>query len=477
MSIFTKRRDLIYKQTMTSASQKNLKAIVDPELLDEVTGLVEYPSALLGKYSEDFLNIPPEALISSMQIHQKCFPVQNDKNELMPYFVTVSNIESINPQQVIIGNELVINARLSDAAFFYETDLKTPLEQHLESLKHVVYQKKLGSLYDKTQRISKLALTVANTINADPAHTERAAQLCKTDLCTEMVGEFPELQGIIGSYYARHQGEDEEVALALKDYYLPRFSGDDLPNSPVACALALADRLDTLVGIFAIKQAPTGDKDPFALRRSALGIIRIIIEKELDINLLELIKNAAENLETDLIDRELCKEVHRFILERLRTWYQEQNFSADTLAAVLARQNQEFFDLHRRMQAVKAFRNLPEAQSLAAANKRVSNILIKEAPANNDLDFSDQLLQDEAEQALAKALKAKRDKVIPLYSNKEYTQALSELASLRDPIDRFFDEVMVMVDDDALRKNRLALLQRLRSIFLKVADISLLQEK
>ncbi len=473
---FNQRRDMIREQIDNVIDNSRGTAIIDEKLLDEVTALVEWPVALLCQFDKAFLKVPPEALISAMKVHQKCFHLVDKQQQLLPYFITISNIDSKDKQQVIAGNQRVMHARLSDAAFFYQTDCKQRLDSHLEGLKHVVFQNKLGSVYERAERISQLATQIALQIGADQTQSARAGLLSKCDLRSNMVGEFPELQGIMGYYYALHDTEAKAVALALKEQYLPRFSGDTLPTSTVGCAVALAERLDTLVGIFGINQAPTGDKDPFALRRNALGVLRIMIEKQFDLDLEDLLRNAINNYRINLPNQEVIIQTFNFMIERLRAWYNEQGVAATVFAAVLARRPTNPFDFQNRLNAVNHFRQLPEAQSLAIANKRVSNILKKENSNGEIASFAQNLLADEAEKILATEVAEKRSQVAPLYEQAKYTELLTQLASLRDPVDRFFDEVMVMVDDEKIRKNRLALLASLRNLFLQVADISLLQD-
>lgn len=444
----------------------------NPELLDEVTSIVEWPIALQGKFNKEFLTVPKEALVAAMQDHQKCFPVLKD-NKLEPYFITVSNIESTDPNTVIHGNERVINARLSDAKFFYVTDYHLTLKDRLETLKHVIFQAKLGTLYEKSDRIAKLAKFIAKQLNIDPEPAERAGLLSKADLVSNMVNEFPELQGVMGYYYALNDKEDKAVAVAIREHYLPRFAGDALPNSLDGCAVALADRIDTIVGIFGINQAPTGDKDPFGLRRAALGILRILIEKQLDLNLHDLIDTAKNYYQSSLPNTKVTKQSIDFILERLPALYQDKGIATDTLTAVLSiGDNYIPLDIDKRVMAVQEFRQLPEAAALAAANKRVANLL-KQANPTNNIKPNASLFTHEAEKKLCAALlkfEGKKSLV-----NIDYTKSLTELATLRAPVDAFFDNVMVMDEDEKLRNNRLALLAALRQLFLRVADISLLQ--
>lgn len=470
---FAERRELIREQVIRDGERIGGTAQIDEDLLDEVTALNEWPVALTGRFEERFLDVPAEALILSMKENQKYFHALDANGKLMPYFITLANIESKDPQQVIEGNEKVIRPRLADAAFFFDTDKKQPLEARIEKLKSVVFQQQLGTIHDKTQRIEGLAAAIAELINGDTGYARRAAQLSKCDLMTDMVFEFTELQGLMGYHYALHDGEPEEVAQAMDEQYKPRFAGDELPSTRTGIALAIADRLDTLTGLFGINQPPTGSKDPFALRRAALGVLRIIVEHKLDLDLHQLLSIAAEQ-HGDLPGSEgLADRVLDFMLERFRAWYEDRDISTETFLSVHALRPTSPLDFDRRVQAVSHFRNLPEAGSLAAANKRVSNILSKQdGDVSADLDES--LLAEEAEKALAKAITAIETEIQPLCEQGDYRSTLEKLASLRTDIDNFFDNVMVMADDAAVRANRLALLKRLRRLFLGVADISVL---
>jgi glycyl-tRNA synthetase beta chain len=471
---FAERREQI-RAGVTELAEKEAggKAVIDEDLLDEVTALNEWPVPLMGRFEERFLEVPAEALISSMKEHQKYFHVVAADGEMLPLFITVANIESKDPSQVVSGNEKVIRPRLSDAAFFYETDRKTKLEDRVDALKPIVFQEKLGSIYDKSVRVAALAKKIADAIGSDPALAERAAMLAKTDLVTEMVLEFTDLQGIMGQYYAANDGEPEDVAKALNEQYMPRFAGDDLPTTLTGCAIAIADRLDSLVGLFGINQPPSGTRDPFALRRASLGVLRIIIERELPLDLQTCCEWAEENF-TVLTEQNTASTVVDYMLERFRAHYDEQGIGAEVYLAVHARRPTRPLDFDRRVKAVEAFRQLPEAQALAGANKRVSNILTKQGGDSVGETVDAGLLQDSAEKALAEQVDQQAAKVLPLFENGDYASALSSLASLRAPVDNFFDEVMVMADDEAVRNNRLALLNRLRNLFLRVADISLL---
>ncbi len=470
---FAERRELIREQVIREGERIGGTAQIDEDLLDEVTALNEWPVALTGRFEERFLDVPAEALILSMKENQKYFHALDAAGKLMPYFITLANIESKDPQQVIEGNEKVIRPRLADAAFFFETDKKQPLDARIDKLKSIVFQQQLGTVYDKSQRIEGLAAAIAELINGDAGYARRAAALSKCDLMTDMVFEFTELQGLMGYHYALHDGEPEEVAQAMDEQYKPRFAGDELPASRTGIALAIADRLDTLTGLFGINQPPTGSKDPFALRRAALGVLRIIVEHKLDLDLHQLLSLAAEQHGELPGSEGLADRVLDFMLERFRAWYDDRGISAETFLAVHALRPTSPLDFDRRIEAVSHFRNLTEAEALAAANKRVSNILGKQkGEIATDVDAD--LLQEDAEKALASALAEVEHDLQPVFEQGDYRTALEKLAALRDVIDSFFDNVMVMADDEAVRANRLALLKRLRRLFLGVADISLL---
>jgi len=472
-----KRKHKIATAIQEIMQQQKADLIYNETLLEEVTNIVEWPITLMGAFDKKFLSVPKEALIAAMEDHQKCFPLtQSDR--LLPYFITASNIESKEPEVVIHGNERVIRARLSDAKFFYETDCKQPLAERLELLKHVVFQAKLGTLYDKSERIAKLAGFIANQIGIDAKLAERAGWLCKTDLTTSMVGEFPELQGIMGYYYALNDKENEAVAYAIRDHYFPRiFDSTNDHFIKYISTLALADYLDTLVGIFGIDQAPTGDKDPFGLRRAAIGVLRILIEKELSLNVVELLKFAQQNYQYNLPNKNNIVQIQKFILERLNGLYQTKNVASDTIAAVLAVADQSPYDLHKRIIALEQFRHLPEAGALAEANKRANNLLSKSGKLASFIEMDaiqqvdEDLLQHVSEQQLYQALTTYHTTL----SNRSYIEELTQLALLQKPVAEFFENVMVMDEDEALRNNRLALLAALRQLFLQIADISLLQ--
>ena len=470
---FAARRATIREQVQTTAASFGGTAVMPEGLLDEVTALVEYPNAVAGKFEERFLDVPQEALISTMQDNQKYFALVDANGKLMSHFITIANIASRDVARVAEGNERVIRPRFSDAEFFWTQDKKQTLASRRDGLKTMVFQQKLGTLYDKSARVAQLAAYIADQLGADAALAVRAAELGKCDLITNMVFEFTELQGIMGRYYANHDGEAAEVAAALDEQYMPRFAGDELPASTTGQILALAERLDTLAGIFGIGQKPTGAKDPFGLRRAALGALRLLIEKQLPLDLADLLDKAADSLTAQLSSKPATNDTLDYILERLRGYYQEQGIGADVVEAVAALKPTQPLDFDRRVKAVAAFRQLSAAESLAAANKRISNILKKvdgELPETVKAD----LLQLPAEQALAQAVQAQQDKVLPLFASGDYEAALLSLAELREPVDQFFDDVMVMADDVALKNNRLALLNSLRGLFLRVADLSVL---
>jgi len=469
------RREVIRKQVNEEASKLGAVAEIDEDLLDEVNGLVEWPVALTGSFEDRFLEVPAACLISSMKEHQKYFHLVDNSGNLKPNFITVSNIVSKDPAQVIAGNEKVIRPRLSDAAFFFETDKKKPLAERIDALKTVTFQKQLGSIYDKSQRVSQIAQFIAEQIGGDKAKAQRAADLSKCDLVTEMVLEFTDLQGIMGAHYAANDGEDAEVAQSLNEQYMPRFAGDELPATQTGMALAIADRIDTLVGIFGIGQRPTGDKDPFALRRATIGILSILVKNKLDIDLKALIELSIAQ-HGDLPKAEgLADDVLNYMLDRFRAWYQAEGIPAETFLAVRSRPVSNAYDFDRRVQAVTAFSKLDEAEALSAANKRVNNILAKQNyQGNAQVDTA--LLSEDAEKVLAEQVAAKQAELAPLFAAADYQAALNSLASLRAPVDNFFDNVMVMADDEQVKNNRLALLASLSSLFLEVADIALLQQ-
>jgi len=472
---FSERKQIIRQQVEQQAKLINGIPQIDEELLDEVTGLNEWPVALTGGFDEEFLNVPQEALILSMKEHQKYFHTVDSTGKLMPNFITVSNIESKNPSKVISGNEKVIRPRLADAMFFFENDKKTTLESRCEKLKSIVFQKQLGTVFQKSERISKLAGHISERIGADAEKAARAAMLAKADLITDMVFEFTDLQGLMGYHYAINDGEDLEVAQAINEQYLPKFAGDDLPNTDTGLALALADRLDTLTGMFGINQPPTGSKDPFALRRATVGVLRIIIEKDLNLDIKDLVSLAvnqhrAINAEDQA---KIIEQVVAFMLERLRAYYEDRNIRIDTYLAVAQLAPTKPLDFDQRINAVEHFRALPAAASLAAANKRVSNIIDKQS-VNSDQNIDVSLLSETAEIALHSQLVELIKELEPKFAASDYQGALTLLASLQEPIDEFFENVMVMADDQKTANNRILLLSQLRQQFLKIADISLL---
>jgi len=448
--------------------------IIPEALLDEVTALVEWPVPLACTFEKRFLEVPQEALISTMQDNQKYFCLVDKAGKLLPVFITVANIDSPHPEYIVAGNEKVVRPRLTDAEFFYKQDLKVPLAQRNERLKTVVFQAKLGSVYDKAARAAALAEVIASLVGGNPQYARQAGLLCKADLATELVGEFPELQGIAGRYYAKAEEMPAEVANALDEQYRPRFAGDAIATTKTAQAVAIADKLDTLAGIFGIGQPPTGDKDPFALRRATLGVLRTIIEAELDLDLGVLVDTAIAQLAGKLDNKNTRAEVLEFIAGRYPAYFAEQGIAADTVQAALAVGTLRPLDVARRVKAVQAFRALPEAAALAAANKRVGNILAKDGTAAaKSVDAA--LFADDAEKALGKRIAQLDGELAPLFAKGDYTAALGKLAGLRAEVDTFFDQVMVNAEDAKVRANRLALLAQLRGLFLKTADIGLLQ--
>ncbi|AWX13407.1 glycine--tRNA ligase subunit beta [Mergibacter septicus] len=471
---FEQRKAIILQHSQQKANVLGGIADIEESLLNEVTALVEFPNVLTATFEERFLAVPAEALVYTMKGDQKYFPIYDKNGKLLPHFIFVSNINPEDPSKIIAGNEKVVRPRLSDAEFFFKTDLKKPLISHLSRLESVLFQQQLGTLGDKTKRIEKLSGIIAEQIGADKNKAERAGLLSKCDLMTNMVFEFTDTQGVMGMHYARHDGEDEEIAVALNEQYMPRFAGDQLPHSLVACSVALADKLDTLTGIFGIGQHPKGDKDPFALRRAALGVLRIIVEKNLPLDLELLVKNAATLYSDKLTNQNVVNDVVDFILGRFRAWYQDEGYRVDVIQAVLTRRPTKPADFDARVKAVSYFRQLDAAQALAAANKRVSNILAKvegEIPSA----INPTLCTENAEILLANQVATLQQQLQPLFANGEYRTALEQLATLREPVDNFFDNVMVNVDDPTLRNNRLALLFNLRQLFLQIADISVLQ--
>jgi glycyl-tRNA synthetase beta chain len=467
------RKAIILKQIQTLAKQENAIADINEELLEEVTSLVEWPVALVANFEDSFLAVPKEALIYTMKDDQKYFPLLDEKGQLKSRFIFITNIESKDPEIIISGNEKVIRPRLADAEFFFNTDKKQTLVSRLESLKTILFQKQLGTLYEKSERIASMAKSIAVMIGANTEAAYRAGLLCKTDLMTNMVMEFPDIQGVMGMHYARVDGETELVALAQNEQYMPRFAGDNLPSSDVSVCVALADKIDTLVGIFGIGQTPKGDKDPFALRRASIGILRIIVDKSLPLDLVDLVgasillygdKIKTENLEKNVVD---------FILARFKAWYAEQGIASGVVQAVAVNRPTRPADFAARVEAVKSFSTLESAEALAAANKRVANILAKNV-FKDELSLNKDLLNAPAEIALANSLESVETRIQPMLNQSDYTSALIVLAELRQPIDEFFENVMVMADDESVKRNRLTLLSRLRGLFLCCADISVL---
>ena len=470
---FNERKAEILAKSQAKATALGGVADIEESLLEEVTSLVEYPNVLAAKFEERFLEVPAEALVYTMKGDQKYFPIYDKDGKLLPHFIFVSNINPEDPTAIIEGNEKVVRPRLTDAEFFFKTDLKQKLIDRLPRLETVLFQQQLGTLKDKTDRIEQLAGEIAKQIGADEAKAKRAGLLSKCDLMTNMVFEFTDTQGVMGMHYARHDGEDEEVAVALNEQYMPRFAGDELPKSLVASAVALADKFDTLTGIFGIGQAPKGSADPFALRRAALGALRIIVEKNLPLDLEDLVKKSAALFGDKLTNKNVVADVVDFMLGRFRAWYQDEGIAVDVIQAVLARRPTRPADFDARVRAVSHFRTLDSAEALAAANKRVSNILAKADAAIGEINLT--ACVEPAEKVLAEAVLALRTEVQPLIAQGDYTAVLDKLANLRAPVDSFFDNVMVNAEDPALRQNRLAILSTLQGLFLQVADISVLQ--
>ena len=470
---FNERKAEILAKSQAKATALGGVADIEESLLEEVTSLVEYPNVLAAKFEERFLAVPAEALVYTMKGDQKYFPIYDKDGKLLPHFIFVSNINPEDPTAIIEGNEKVVRPRLTDAEFFFKTDLKQKLVDRLPRLETVLFQQQLGTLKDKTDRIEQLAGEIAKQIGADEAKARRAGLLSKCDLMTNMVPEFTDTQGVMGMHYARHDGEDEEVAVALNEQYMPRFAGDELPKSLVASAVALADKFDTLTGIFGIGQAPKGSADPFALRRAALGALRIIVEKNLPLDLEDLVKKSAALFGDKLTNQNVVADVVDFMLGRFRAWYQDEGIAVDVIQAVLARRPTRPADFDARVRAVSHFRTLDSAEALAAANKRVSNILAKADVAIGEINLT--ACVEPAEKSLAEAVLALRTEVQPLIAQGDYTAVLDKLANLRAPVDNFFDNVMVNAEDPALRQNRLAILNTLQDLFLQVADISVLQ--
>ncbi|TXY30301.1 glycine--tRNA ligase subunit beta [Vibrio mimicus] len=471
---YATRKAMIIEGSQQAAKQLGGIADLEDALVEEVTSLVEWPVVMTAKFEEKFLKVPAEALVYTMKGDQKYFPVYDANKKLLPNFIFVSNIESKEPRHIVEGNEKVVRPRLADAEFFFNTDRKRPLVDRLSLLENAIFQQQLGTIKDKTDRITELAGYIAEQIGADVEKSKRAGLLAKCDLMTSMVFEFTDTQGVMGMHYARHDGEAEEVAVALNEQYMPRFAGDELPSRGVSAAVAMADKLDTIVGIFGIGQAPKGS-DPFALRRASLGVLRILVEYGYQLDLVDLIAKAKSLFGNRLTNANVEQEVIEFMLGRFPTWYQDAGFSIDIIQAVLARNPTKPADFDQRVKAVSHFRALEEAEALAAANKRVGNILAKyDGELGEEIDLA--LLQEDAEKALAEAVEIMAEALEPAFATGNYQEALSKLAGLRAPVDAFFDNVMVMADDEALKKNRLTLLNKLRNLFLQIADISLLQK-
>ncbi|NOH81423.1 glycine--tRNA ligase subunit beta [Vibrio sp. RE86] len=474
MADYEARKAIILADSQKAAAAVGGKADLEDDLVEEVTSLVEWPVVLTAKFEEEFLKVPSEALVYTMKGDQKYFPVYDDNKKLLPNFIFVSNIESKEPRYVIEGNEKVVRPRLADAEFFFNTDRKRPLIDRLPELEQAIFQKQLGTIKDKTDRITELAGYIAEQIDADVEKSKRAGLLAKCDLMTSMVFEFTDTQGVMGMHYATHDGEDEQVALALYEQYMPRFAGDDLPSTGISSAVAMADKLDTIVGIFGIGQAPKGS-DPFALRRASLGVLRIIVENGYSLDLTDLIAKAQSLFGDKLTNANVANDVIDFMLGRFNAWYKDEGFSVDIIQAVLANRPTKPADFDQRVKAVSHFRELEAAEALAAANKRVGNILAKfDGELAADIDLA--LLQEDAEKTLAESVEVMTEALEPAFATGNYQEALSKLADLREPVDAFFDNVMVMADDEALKKNRLTLLNNLRNLFLQIADISLLQK-
>jgi len=469
-----KRRALIERDLEDAVAAVKGEVILNEDLLNEVTAIVEWPVAFLGQFDKHFLTVPHEALILAMQKHQKAFCVHDKQQQLMPYFIGVSNINSLDPSVVVRGNERVMNARLADAQFFFDSDRKHSLAFMEKRLDEIIFHAHLGTLQDRSLRIADLAQTIALSLKLNGEDAYRAGLLCKADLVSDMVGEFPELQGIMGGYYATHSHETPAVATAIAEHYQPRFAQDELPQSPLGAVVAIADKIDTLVGIFAVGEIPKGDKDPYALRRLALGVLKIVIDRQWSLDLWQLLQTACVLYGDKAKNDHLVQHIFDFMMERFKHHYIEQGILAEIFIAVLAKRPVEPYDFALRLRAVQAFCELPQSAALAAANKRVSRILEKEAASLMEHKVQEALLFEPAEKELWQALMAKKQEVLPLYKEQKYEQALSILAALQPTIDAFFESTMVMAEDTALRNNRLALLVELRDLFSKVADLSCL---
>lgn len=465
---FLKRKEIIRSQVIQKATEINAKVVIDESLLEEVCALVECPVALSGGFDTKFLSVPEEVLISAMKSHQKYFHMLDDKGNLLPAFITVANIESSDLSVIIDGNERVIRPRLSDAEFFWEHDKLVSLENRISKLDSVLFMESLGSMGDKVKRIESLSKNIAEFIGADINNCARAGLLSKSDLVSEMVGEFADLQGIMGGYYALEDGEDEDIALGIKEHYHPRFAGDSLPSSDEGLVVAIADKIDTITGIYGIGQGPTGSKDPYALRRTALGLLRIMVECRLDINLKELIANSLK-LHSSNVDINSDIDIYNFMMDRLRKYYKEQNVATKVFESVLVVRPHSPYDFHLRVQALNEFTKSSESKSLIEANKRIANMLREEANISTNIDTS--AFIEDAEKELYKAtLRVSKN----IKDSKDYAGNMLQLLDLKDSIDSFFDKVMVNVDDKKLRESRLSLLYWVRSLFLSVADVSYL---
>ena len=470
---FAKRQQLIHEQIVAKAKQHGANAVMPQSLLDEVTSIVEWPVALSATFDERFLTVPPEALIASMQSHQKCFALKTDSGDLINRFITIANIESRDEARVIEGNEKVMRARLSDAAFFFEQDQKQSLEEKVAMTENVVFQEQMGSLKDKSDRVGKLMTAYAPRLNLSSDAVVRSANLSKCDLMTGMVGEFPELQGLMGYYYAKHDGEEDSVALALHEQYFPRFAADDLPQSDLGWLLSLADRIDTLVGIFLQGKKPTGMKDPFKCRRHALAIVRMLLEQPIQFSLTELIQTSVAAFENRIDSKSSqIEQLKPFILDRLQSHLVAQHVTPQQVEAVLAVADDDIYDVGQRVTALVTFVQSPACESLASACKRVGNIL-RQTEGHQDTVNENQLIETAEKQLWQQVLKTRKECEVA-YGDKDYETALMHLASLKEPVDDFFDHVMVMVDDEAVKQNRLALLRQLKLNLQQVADISLL---
>ncbi len=469
----SRRKAIILEQVQSLAKQENAVADINEELLEEVTSLVEWPVALMANFEDSFLAVPKEALIYTMKDDQKYFPLLDKSGQLKSRFIFITNIESKDPDTIISGNEKVIRPRLADAEFFFNADKKQSLASRLDSLKNILFQKQLGTLYEKSERIASMAKSIAIMLGADQEAAYRAGLLSKTDLMTNMVMEFPDIQGVMGMHYARLDGEHELVALAQNEQYMPRFAGDHLPTSDVSVCVAIADKIDTLVGIFGIGQIPKGDKDPFALRRASIGVLRIIVDRSLPLDLVQLVDASIASFGDKIISTNLQANVVDFILARFKAWYAEQGIAAGVIRAVAVNRPTRPADFAARVDAVKSFSSLESSEALAAANKRVANILTKNL-FDEKLSFNKALLQEPAEIDLANKLELVETRIQPMLEQSDYTNALVVLAELRQPIDAFFENVMVMADDESVKLNRLTLLSRLRGLFLCCADISVL---